>query len=76
MIDEQKHAASGDESRCTDEVAIPTLSVLLGEIESLHNRARLQPAGISRPAAVRREPPVNISKQVEALHGNDDFSFA
>jgi hypothetical protein len=53
-----------------------TLSVLIGAIESFHTRPRVDRGGAARSADVRVDVPVNISKQVEALHGNEDFSFA
>jgi hypothetical protein len=65
-----------EESRPRNDATTPTLSVLLGAIESFHTRPRVERAGAARPADARAEAPVNISKQLEALHESEDFTFA
>ena len=75
MSDEQEVAVA-EESHPGKHANTPTLSVLLGAIESFHTRPRVARAGGSRSAEARAEAPVNISKQLEALHGDKDFSFA
>jgi hypothetical protein len=75
MSNEQETTAA-EESRPGKDASTATLSVLLGAIESLHTRARVERAGAARSADSRAEAPVNISKQLEALHGNEDFTFA
>jgi hypothetical protein len=75
MSDEQEVTVA-EESRPGKAASAATLSVLLGAIESFHTRPRVERAGAARSADARAEAPVNISKQLEALHGNEDFTFA
>jgi len=65
MSNEQEITVA-EESRPRKDANAPTLSVLLGAIESFHTHPRVERAGAA----------VNISKQLEALHGNEDFTFA
>ena len=75
MSDEREMTVA-DESRPRKGANTPTLSVLLGAIESFHTRPRVERAGAAQSADARADAPVNISKQLEALHGNENFTFA
>jgi hypothetical protein len=75
MSNEQETTVA-EESRPDNRANAPTLSVLLGAIESFHTHPRVERAGAARPADARADAPVNISKQLEALHGNENFTFA
>jgi hypothetical protein len=73
MSDEQEVTVT-EQRRQGEDANTPTLSVLLGAIESFHTRPRAQ-----RPVAAPSDDaraPANISKQLEALDGNEDFTFA
>jgi hypothetical protein len=71
MSNEQEMTVA-EESRPRKDANAPTLSVLLGAIESFHTHSRVDRTGAAQSA----DAPVNISKQLEALHGNEDFTFA
>jgi hypothetical protein len=75
MTDEEE-VTETRKNKAGNAASTQTLSVLIGAIESFHRRSRVDRRGAARSADVRPDVPVNISKQVEALHGNEDFSFA
>jgi hypothetical protein len=73
MSDEQEVTVA-DQGRPGEDANTPTLSVLLGAIESFHTRPAAQ-RPVAAPSGDARAP-VNISEQLEALHENEDFTFA